>query len=143
MKTIRKKPVRAKRGANPKPTRRDLPVSLLESASPFCGLAKAAEITFAGVGEGGKARTFIVLLHGAYNAMGLIGTECNGVAVLDKDRASVLADRLAPASSLGWYGGSGGAPTAAQLEVFEAICSEPWAAFRTRINHSKRNRYCI
>ena len=37
-------------------------------------------------------RSFRVLLYGAYNAMGLIGTEKNGIAVLDEDRRQVVLD---------------------------------------------------
>lgn len=37
-------------------------------------------------------RTFRVVLYGAYNAMGLVGTESNGIAVLDEDRMQVVLD---------------------------------------------------
>lgn len=37
-------------------------------------------------------RTFRVVLYGAYNAHGLIGTENNGIAVLDEDRMQVVLD---------------------------------------------------
>jgi len=37
-------------------------------------------------------RTFRVVLYGAYNAHGLIGTENNGIAVLDEDNVQVVLD---------------------------------------------------
>jgi hypothetical protein len=37
-------------------------------------------------------RTFRVVLYGAYNSMGLIGSENNGIAVLDEDRMQVVLD---------------------------------------------------
>lgn len=41
-------------------------------------------------------RTFRVVLYGAYNAMGLIGTEHNGIAVLDEDSMQVVLDGHCP-----------------------------------------------
>lgn len=37
-------------------------------------------------------RTLRVVLYGAYNAMGLIGPECNGIAILDEDARCVVLD---------------------------------------------------
>jgi hypothetical protein len=44
-------------------------------------------------------RSFRVVLYGAYNAMGLIGTENNGIAVLDEDRMQVVLDGHYPEES--------------------------------------------
>lgn len=40
-------------------------------------------------------RTFRFLIYGAYNAMGLIGSEKNGIAILDEDKVAVLCDEIA------------------------------------------------
>lgn len=37
-------------------------------------------------------RTLRIVLYGAYNAMGLIGPEKNGIAVLDEDARNVVLD---------------------------------------------------
>jgi hypothetical protein len=37
-------------------------------------------------------QTFVLFVYGAYNAMGLIGTECNGIAVLNKTLLQVVLD---------------------------------------------------
>lgn len=46
-----------------------------------------------------------LILYGAYNAMGLIGSEHNGIALLDNKRREVIADRVVEESS-GWGGAS-------------------------------------
>jgi hypothetical protein len=61
-------------------------------------------------------RTFRVVLYGAYNAMGLIGTEHNGIAVLDEDRMQVVLDGHFRQDS-GAYG-----PTRSQAEEMDRIC---------------------
>lgn len=37
-------------------------------------------------------RTLRIVLYGAYNALGLIGPEMNGIAILDEDSMSVVLD---------------------------------------------------
>jgi len=61
-------------------------------------------------------RSFRVVLYGAYNAMGLIGTEHNGIAVLDEDRMQVVLDGHYPEES-----GAFGA-TEAQACEWRRIC---------------------
>lgn len=61
-------------------------------------------------------RSFRVLLYGAYNAMGLIGTENNGIAVLDEDRRQVVLDGHCAQDS-GYYG-----PSERQILEFQRIC---------------------
>ena len=53
----------------------------------------------------GTKRKFRLLLYGAYNACGLIGSEYNGVAVLDEYARNVVADNIAQESS-GYFGPS-------------------------------------
>lgn len=61
-------------------------------------------------------RTFRVILYGAYNAMGLIGTEKNGIAVLDEDNKQVVLDGHCPQET-GAYG-----PSDSQMVEWRRIC---------------------
>jgi len=47
--------------------------------------------------------TYSTIIYGAYNAMGLIGSEYNGIAVLNHTTKSVVMDGVARADS-GWFG---------------------------------------
>jgi hypothetical protein len=62
-----------------------------------------------------------ILLSGAYNALGLIGPEMNGIAILNDSRKGVVLDMEAQASS-GWYPGFGG-PTKKQQKRFEELAT--------------------
>lgn len=61
-------------------------------------------------------RTFRVVLYGAYNAYGLIGTENNGIAVLDEDSARVVLDGHLPQDT-GSFG-----PSEEQVLEWNRIC---------------------
>jgi hypothetical protein len=78
-----------------------------------------------------------ILLYGAYNAMGLVGSESNGIAVLSEDRNNVVCDEL------GCEPEKGSGATANQTEMFNKLlnCSE--AEFRSIVNESTRSRYTI
>lgn len=52
---------------------------------------------------GGDLARFRLFASGAFNANGLIGSEYNGIVVLDEHRLQVVADKLCAQSS-GWYG---------------------------------------
>lgn len=62
-------------------------------------------------------RRFRVVLYGAYNALGLIGTENNGIAVLDEDRLQVVFDGHC-IQDTGAYG-----PSDRQIVEFERVCA--------------------
>jgi hypothetical protein len=79
-------------------------------------------------------RSFRVVLYGAYNAMGLIGTEHNGIAVLDEDRRQVVLDGHFRQDS-GAYG-----PTRAQAEEWERICRLPAGEFVEFCNSHETSR---
>jgi hypothetical protein len=79
-------------------------------------------------------RTFRVVLYGAYNAMGLIGTEHNGIAVLDEDRMGVVLDGHFRQDS-GAYG-----PTRSQAEEWERICRLPAGEFVEFCNSHPNSR---
>lgn len=64
----------------------------------------------------GIDRAITVVQYDAYEAMGLIGSEVNGIAILDDDNVSVVIDRHMIA-----------ARKATQIEEFERIKAMPWA----------------
>lgn len=55
---------------------------------PFMGVTLDKTVEFEGHGK------FRVIMYRAYNAHGLIGTENNGVAVLDEDQMDVVCDMI-------------------------------------------------
>lgn len=82
-------------------------------------------------------RKFRFLVYQAYNAFGLIGSECNGVAILDEDKKSVLCDEIAKQNS-GWYGIS-----PKQVKMAEGLIGMNWSNFKTFVNSNPRTRYEI
>lgn len=84
-----------------------------------------------------NGRSFRMIVFGAYNAMGLIGSEYNGIAVFDEDNKSVVADCIGKADS-GYFG-----PTLGQIELFDYLATCTWANFRNAVNNSDRLRYEI
>lgn len=82
-----------------------------------------------------KHGTFRLLVYGAYNAFGLIGSECNGIAVLSEDRRNVVADEIAKAGS-GYFG-----PSTRQTELFDKMVVMKWPEFRRTVNAAERLRY--
>lgn len=106
----------------------------LPREGPYVGISRDDKVSF---GRGKAKRTFRVLVYGAYNAMGLIGSEANGIAILDEDRLQVLADEIA-CMNTGWFG-----PSQGQTQLFDRITKLDWANFRDLVNTSGRNRYII
>lgn len=78
-----------------------------------------------------------ILLYGAYNAMGLVGSESNGIAVLSEDRNNVVCDEL------GCEPDKSSAPTPVQTELFKKLLSCTEDEFRSIVNGSSRSRYTI
>lgn len=60
-----------------------------------------------------------LVMYGALNAFGLIGSEHNGIAVLDEINKKRLADNLGRAHS-GWYPGFGG-PSPSLLAFYDTL----------------------
>ena len=60
-----------------------------------------------------------ILLSGAYNAFGLIGTEMNGIVILNDTHKAVVLDRAYEEIS-GWYGGYN-SPSNRQVAAFETL----------------------
>ena len=104
------------------------------TVGPYMGISRDETVTFK-TDDG--PRTFRLLLSGAYNAMGLIGSEVNGIVVLDEDKMNVLADCIWPEST-GYYG-----PSDSQQVAFDMMKAMTWEEFRQTINKCERNRYTI
>lgn len=79
-------------------------------------------------------RTFRVVLYGAYNAMGLIGTENNGIAILDEDRMQVVLDGHLQEDT-GAYG-----PSDHQMVELRRICRMDSCEFVEFCNTHPRSR---
>lgn len=82
-------------------------------------------------------RQFRVLTYGQYNANGLIGSESNGICILDDDQMAILVDEYCCANS-GW-----GGPTAKQQQTHTELVNATWDEFRAAVNGSGRRRYTI
>lgn len=110
------------------------PLSDRGHVGPYCGVQKDEKVVF---NTGRDMRTFRVIVYAAYNACGLIGSEHNGVLVLDEDGKKVLTDRLAQADT-GYYGA-----TEKQLNLAERLCNGSWCEFKKFINEAATKRYAI
>ena len=84
--------------------------------------------------KGKKKRTFRVITYQAYNAMGLIGSESNGIAILDEDKKCVVSDEIERQDS-GYFGAS-----AAQRELMDKILAMDAKAFIAFVDASPRLR---
>ncbi|MGY3582373.1 hypothetical protein ACVIGB_000703 [Bradyrhizobium sp. USDA 4341] len=83
--------------------------------------------------DGTSTRTFTVVVSSAYDA-GIIGTEYNGIAILDEDKTSVLLDQHLIASS-GYS-----VPTRQQKAEYHRILGMNWAEFSEFCRTNKRFR---
>lgn len=77
---------------------------------------------------------YVIIIAGAYNAFGLIGSEHNGIAVLDDTAKRVVLDRHVPQSS-GYSG-----PSKAQWDEFEHLLARDDASFLDFISTNPRSR---
>jgi len=73
----------------------------------------------------------------AYNAVGLVGHESNGIAVLSEDRDNVVCDEL------GCEPGGGDGASARQQALYDTLLTSSEAQFRETVNASPRSRYAI
>jgi hypothetical protein len=97
---------------------------------PFVKVSRDKKRTYE---ENGRTLRFV--LYGAYNAMGLIGPESNGIAVLDEDNKQVITDEMGKISS-GYYG-----PSQAQIDLFNSILKMDFSAMCEVVNASPRLRH--
>lgn len=79
-------------------------------------------------------RNFRAVLYGAYNAGGLIGTENNGIAILDEDRMLVVLDLHCPQET-GSFG-----PSDDQMVEWRRVCKMEAAEFLEFCNSHPRLR---
>lgn len=84
-----------------------------------------------------NGKQYRVILYGAYNAFGLIGSEKNGVAILDEQQKAVVCDEIAKQDS-GYCG-----PSAEQVRLWQEIIAADFSAFREFVNNHPNNRYAI
>ena len=104
------------------------------SVGPYTGVMYDKTVTYeTSIGP----RKFRFVIYQAFNAFGLIGSECNGVAILDEDKKSVLCDEISKQNS-GYFGIS---PT--QVKMAEGLIGMTWENFRTFVNSQPRSRYAI
>lgn len=77
---------------------------------------------------------FRIVVYGAYNALGLVGSESNGIAILLEEPPAVVADEIGCESS-GYSG-----PSTAQLALFETLRTCSSEEFRAEVNKAPRLR---
>ncbi len=78
---------------------------------------------------------YIVGIAGAYNAFGLIGTEQNGIFILDDTNKAVVLDRDTESRNGGYNG-----PSQAQWDRLEQLMTCPAKAFYTELLTNPRSR---
>lgn len=74
-----------------------------------------------------------IILSGAYNALGLIGSEMNGIAVLDEREMKVVTDCMGRQAS-GWYYGHDRGPDDKLVSLFEELKNASPEKFAARVN---------
>jgi hypothetical protein len=109
-------------------------MDLTNNIMPYMGCSNDGYIAFM---VGDDKRTFRVFTYSAYNAHGLIGSEYNGIAIMDEDAHQVLCDNIARAAS-GYYG-----VTQEQADQLGDLREMSWHQFCEFINHNQRSRYTI
>lgn len=105
-------------------------VMSLKNVGPYMGVSH--DVT-----RSDNGGTYRFIVYGAYNAYGLIGSEMNGIAVLDENKKSVLCDLIAREDS-GYFG-----PSENQLKTLVDLVSMPFNKFREFINNNPHSRYSI
>jgi hypothetical protein len=101
----------------------------LPKEGPYIGISRDGKRTF----ENG--RTIRFLIYGAYNAGGLMGSECNGILILDEDNKRVLADEICKEQS-GYFG-----PSEHQIKSWGIFMICDWETLCDIVNNSNRARY--
>jgi hypothetical protein len=107
-------------------------INVFPRLGPYVGVTRDKTINFKINRK--HSRAFRVIVYGAYDAFGLIGSEKNGIAVLDEDNRSILCDEIAREDS-GYFG-----PSKRQLALFDDITALSWPHFRDYINESCAHR---
>lgn len=84
-----------------------------------------------------NGRKFRIAIYGAFDAYGLIGSEKNGILVLDENNKQVLCDEICKADS-GYFGA-----TEQQRCAYFKLKMMKWPKFQQFINDHERSRYAI
>lgn len=92
---------------------------------------------YMGITHDEKRGRYRLLISGAYNAHGLIGSECNGIVVLDDDTMQVVADGIFKQDS-GYFG-----PSQQQTRIFNHLLSCSPEEFAEIVNNNGRCRFRI
>lgn len=103
---------------------------------PYEAIAKCCTRTLEIDGEDIKIH---IMLSGAYNALGLIGPEMNGIVVLNDTHKAVVVDMVCQ-EPYGWYGSYGG-PSPDQIELFNLMATMPEQALVDYIRSHERYRH--
>ena len=98
---------------------------------PYMGVQYDVQIAFA------KDKVFRLATYQAYNAMGLIGTECNGIVMFDDVRKCVVFDEDCKIPT-GWNGASTHA-----FDAIDRLCKLDWESFQQSVNAHARLRHEI
>jgi hypothetical protein len=106
-------------------------IGFSQRVGPYTGVDFDRTIEFS------NGRKFRIITYQAYNACGLIGSEYNGVAILDEDQHRVLCDNIA-AESTGYNGVS-----RRQWKEAIRICRMPWEHFEAFVDTNPRKRYSL
>lgn len=104
------------------------------SLGPYHYADHAHRISFAKHVDADTVRHFTLPISTAFNAFGLIGSEYNGIVLLDDDNLEVICDQVGIESS-GW-----GGPSTNQMRLFNRLQGMNWDDFRTFINSQPRLR---
>lgn len=80
-------------------------------------------------------KEYRIVLYGAYNAMGLIGTECNGLAIFSNTDREVICDQVACEPFR--------APTQNQKTLAQYLLECTEAEFRATVNAFPRLRHTV
>jgi len=102
-----------------------------KQVGPYMGVVEDSIKTFR------DGRNFRVLLYGAYNAMGLIGCEHNGIAILDEDNKRVVTDRIGGIDT-GYFG-----PSQFQRDEFARVIALDDEAFVILVNSSNAKGFYL
>jgi len=89
-------------------------ISEYPSVGPYTGVSRDETITY----PGGARYRF--LLYGAYNACGLIGSEKNGIAILDEELKNVVLDDHLKVDT-GYFG-----PHVTQAREYDRLITAGW-----------------
>ncbi len=82
----------------------------------------------------GTERTFRILTYQAFDAHGLIGSECNGILILDEDEKKVVCDEILKQSS-GYFGAS-----KEQFKKADEIIKMKWGEFTLFLSEERNTR---